>query len=84
MIYDEVQYTRRDWWNRNLIKSNDGLKCLTIPVIKDDYYQKISDTKILQCNLLKKHKSYLQASYGKSSYFKDYKDSIFEIYDSAH
>lgn len=80
VIYDEVQYTRRDWRNRNLIKSNNGLKWLTIPVIQDDYYQKIFDTKILQGNWIKKHKSTLQTNYGKAPYYKEYKDAIFEIY----
>jgi Holliday junction resolvase len=83
VIYDEVQFTRRDWRNRNLIKSNDGLKWLTIPVIQDNYYQKIFDTKVLQGNWIKKHKSTLQANYAKAPYFKEYKDSIFEIYDSS-
>ena len=82
VIYDEVQYTRRDWRNRNLIKTNDGLKWLTIPVIQDDYYQKIFDTEILQGNWIKKHKSTLQSNYGKTPYFKEYKDAFFEIYDN--
>ncbi len=32
IFYDDVQYTTRDWRNRNLIKSPDGLHWLTIPV----------------------------------------------------
>ena len=32
VIYDDAQYTKRDWRNRNLIKTKDGLKWLTIPV----------------------------------------------------
>lgn len=82
VIYDEVQFTRRDWRNRNLIKTTDGLKWLTIPVIQDDYYQKIFETKILQGNWTKKHKSTLQYNYSKSAYFKEYRDFFFDIYDS--
>lgn len=82
VIYDEVQFTRRDWRNRNLIKTNDGLKWLTIPVIQDDYYQKICETIIVQGNWKKKHKSTLQNNYGKTPYFKEYKDVFFEIYDT--
>jgi hypothetical protein len=84
IIYDEVQFTRRDWRNRNLIKTKEGLKWLTIPVIQDNYYQKIFNTKVLPSNWVKKHKSTLQTNYGKSPYFKDYKDFIFEIYDTPH
>lgn len=82
VIYDEVQFTRRDWRNRNLIKTNDGLKWLTIPVIQDDYYQKIFETNVLKGNWIKKHKSTLQTNYVKTPYFKDYKDIFFEIYDT--
>ena len=33
ILYDDMQYTRRDWRNRNKIKTPDGLKWLTIPVV---------------------------------------------------
>ena len=32
IIYDDVQYTKNDWRNRNRIKTPDGLAWLTIPV----------------------------------------------------
>jgi hypothetical protein len=32
ILYDDRQYTRRDWRNRNLIKTGHGLHWLTIPV----------------------------------------------------
>ena len=32
VFYDEVQYTRGDWRNRNLIKTPHGLQWLTVPV----------------------------------------------------
>lgn len=32
ILYDDMQYTRRDWRNRNKIKTPDGLHWLTIPV----------------------------------------------------
>ena len=34
ILYDDVQYTKNDWRNRNIIKTNQGLKWLTIPVNK--------------------------------------------------
>ena len=34
VFLDDVQYTKGDWRNRNLIKTNDGIKWLTIPVGK--------------------------------------------------
>ena len=35
MLFDAVQYTRRDWRNRNLIKTPQGLSWLTVPVEVD-------------------------------------------------
>jgi len=47
ILYDDMQYTRRDWRNRNLVKSPQGLHWLTIPVeVKGKYDQKIKDKKI--------------------------------------
>ena len=51
ILYDDMQYTRRDWRNRNQIKTAQGLKWLTIPVcVKGKYYQKIRDTEIAKSN----------------------------------
>ena len=43
VIYDHVQYTKNDWRNRNLIKSNQGLQWLTIPVSQNKLGQKINE-----------------------------------------
>ena len=32
ILFDDMQYTRRDWRNRNIIKTFNGLLWLTIPV----------------------------------------------------
>ena len=32
MLFDDAQYTRRDWRNRNVIKTKEGPAWLTIPV----------------------------------------------------
>lgn len=47
ILYDDVQYTRRDWRNRNQIKTPQGLQWLTVPVqVRGKFYQKIRDTQI--------------------------------------
>lgn len=47
ILYDDMQYTRRDWRNRNQIKTPDGIQWLTVPVqVKGKYDQKIRDTLI--------------------------------------
>lgn len=81
VIYDEVQFTKNDWRNRNLIKTQKRLEWISIPVRKENLHQKIFETEILQGHWIKKHKSTLQTNYGKARYFKEYKDIFFEIYD---
>ena len=33
ILYDDMQYTRRDWRNRNQIKTPQGLLWLSVPVL---------------------------------------------------
>ena len=45
VLYDDMQYTRRDWRNRNRIKTPQGLQWLTVPVqVKGRFQQSIRDT----------------------------------------
>ncbi len=46
ILYDDRQYTRRDWRNRNRIKTPQGIAWLTIPVeVKGRYDQRIDETR---------------------------------------
>lgn len=71
VFYDDVQYTKNDWRNRNKIKTLDGSSWLSIP-IKSSTSKKINevlidDTKNWQTKHLKSLKQY----YSKSKYFED-------------
>lgn len=47
IIFDDMQFTRRDWRNRNLIKTPQGLHWLTVPVrVKGRFHQSIRQTEI--------------------------------------
>ena len=80
IIYDEVQYTKNDWRNRNQINSKQGLQWLTIPVRVESLEQKISETKISFSKWNKKHWNSLVANYGKSPGFKHNKDLFESLY----
>lgn len=81
VIYDDMQYTRRDWRNRNLIKTAQGLKWLTIPVeVKGKYFQKINETKVSDKNWANEHWKTLALNYAKAPCFKEYKDAIEHLY----
>ncbi len=81
ILYDDMQYTRRDWRNRNKIKTPQGLQWLTIRVeIKGKFFQKINETKVSEKDWAKKHWQSILRNYSKSKYFKDYKDIFEEMY----
>jgi len=81
IIYDDMQYTKRDWRNRNLVKTKDGLKWLSIPVeVKGKFLQKINETKISDKGWAKSHWSTLVASYGKAACFREIKDLLEPVY----
>lgn len=78
VIYDDAQFTKRDWRNRNLIRTNDGLKWLTIPVeVKGKYKQTIRETRIANKQWPEKHWKTLRNNYKTSSFFNDY-ENVFE------
>jgi hypothetical protein len=80
VIYDDVQYTKNDWRNRNIIKTNQGLKWLTIPVKHQKLGQLISDTKISDKRWPKKHWASISQCYSKTGYFKEYKEIFEHLY----
>jgi len=84
IIYDEVQFTKNDWRNRNKIKSRNGLQWLTIPVgvnIKRSISQVIIPDPAWQ----KKHWDTLHHSYRKAPYFNKLSHLIAPVYlDKVH
>ena len=80
IFYDEVQYTKNDWRNRNKIKTPQDIQWLTIPVRQEILDQKIKDTKISDKKWNIKHWRTISQNYSKAKYFKDYKDIFEELY----
>nr|MBP7323907.1 WbqC family protein [Deltaproteobacteria bacterium] len=81
ILFDDVQYTRRDWRNRNLIKTPNGLLWLTVPVeVKGKYLQKIKDTLISDPDWGGKHWKTIVQNYSRAPYFKEYRNLFEELY----
>jgi hypothetical protein len=83
VIYDVVQYTKRDWRNRNKIATPHGLLWLTIPVIVESREQRIDETKIHDKNWVDKHLTSIKHNYGKSTYFNTYLDELRNCYEEV-
>jgi len=70
ILYDDMQYTRRDWRNRNQIKTPQGLQWLTVPVVvKGKYHQKIRDTGIDGADWAALHWKALTLNYRRAPFF---------------
>jgi WbqC-like protein len=81
VLFDDMQYTRRDWRNRNLIKTRDGLKWLTIPVaVKGNYFQTIKDTRISDPGWARKHWESIVHNYSKAQHFAAYRELFEPLY----
>jgi len=81
IFYDDMQFTRRDWRNRNKIKTQQGLQWLTIPVqVKGKYFQTIQDTTIAQEHWASKHWQTIIHHYSNSSYFHTHRDLFEDLF----
>ncbi|MCB1888220.1 MAG: WbqC family protein [Rhodocyclaceae bacterium] len=70
ILYDDVQYTRRDWRNRNRIKTPQGPAWLSVPVrAKGRYHQTIRETELDGSAWQDVHWRTLAQNYGRAPAF---------------
>ena len=79
VIYDDVQYDKQGWRNRNRIKTPQGAQWLTVPVLsKFEEHTSVCEIKVNnEVNWRKKHLFSIQQNYSKARYYRAY-SSIFE------
>jgi len=81
ILYDDVQFTKRDWRNRNRIKTINGSAWLTIPVeTKGKYLQLIKDTKVDGQAWREEHWKAISINYARAPYFGEHKQTFEAIY----
>jgi hypothetical protein len=81
VLLDDVQFTKRDWRNRNLIKSQTGPKWLTIPVAtKGRFNQLVNETLVQGQEWREQHWATLVHAYGKSAFFNEISDLLGPLY----
>lgn len=81
ILFDDMQYTKRDWRNRNQIKTPLGVKWLTVPVhVKGKFNQKINETKIDGIDWVDKHWNSLAHNYRQAPYFNEIAEWLYPIY----
>ena len=80
VLYDDVQYTKSDWRNRNRIKTRNGAQWITIPVSQESLSQRICDTKVANRRWREKHWKSICQWYPKAPFFKTYKGIFEDLY----
>ena len=79
VFYDDVQYTKNDWRNRNKIKTPSGASWLTIPV-GTDQHRLVCEVRLNDTAWATKHWKSLQQHYSSTPYFKRYEAFFREVY----
>lgn len=81
ILLDEVQFTKRDWRNRNKIKTERGVKWLTIPVkVRGRYHQRIDETEIEDPGWTQSHWSAIEQAYREAPRFEEAGPKIEALY----
>src|SRR5258708_24715279 len=81
ILYDDMQYTRRDWRNRNKIKTPAGPLWLTVPVeVKGKYSQTIRETRVADMGWPEVHWRTIQHNYARATYFRQYRGLLEDLF----
>lgn len=83
VFLDDVQFTRRDWRNRNKIRTPEGWAWLTVPVLqKSRFKQSLKETRIdNSAPWRRKHKEAIRAHYGQAPFFDLYFPALESVYN---
>jgi hypothetical protein len=84
ILFDDVQYTKRDWRSRNRIKTREGLQWLTIPVnVTGRFFQPINAVTIAERGWNERHWKTIVANYARAPFFAEYRDRVEQLYCNA-
>ncbi len=80
VIYDDMQYTKNDWRNRNRIKTAQGPQWITIPVRQESLHQKINETRTIDQRWREKNWKALVTNYSRAPFFRECSPFFEELY----
>src|ERR1700759_4429213 len=84
ILLDDAQYTRRDWRNRNKIKTPQGPRWLTIAVqVSGRYTQSISETLVAEPDWAARHWDVLRQHYASVPGFEQLGGFVEGLYASV-
>lgn len=80
VFYDDVQYTKSSWRNRNRVKAPQGAQWLTIPV-GAAIHRRVEDVAIEDRHWQRRHWRTLRQLYAKAPFFERYRAFLEEVYE---
>lgn len=84
ILFDDVQFTRRDWRSRNRIKSANGPIWLSIPTAnKGRYLENIEDIRVADPLWCRRHWASIESAYRKAPHFTDHAEAVRDLYRRA-
>ena len=84
VLFDDVQFVKRSWRNRNAIKTPRGVQWLTIPVrVKGRYSQRIDEVEVVDPRWAEKHWRAITHNYAPTPYFDEFAPRFERLYAEA-
>jgi hypothetical protein len=84
ILYDDAQYSKGDWRNRNQIKTQNGTAWLTIPVlINGRFGQRIRETEIADRRWAVRHWRTIQSTYARAPHMRALVTELQTLYETA-
>ncbi|MBM3514617.1 MAG: WbqC family protein [Alphaproteobacteria bacterium] len=84
VLFDDIQFTRRDWRSRNRIKTAQGPLWLSIPVEnKGRYHQLINEVLVADPSWAERHWESIRHAYGRAPCFGDVEIWLCAMYERA-
>jgi hypothetical protein len=81
IFHDDLQYTEQDWRNRNLIKTDNGVKWLSIPV-GSTHKKMICEVETKGSEWKAQHRKKIEGAYAGAKYFKEFEYILDELYNN--
>lgn len=81
VLFDDAQYAKRFWINRNRIKTPQRVIWLTIPVkVKGRFQQAIKETEVSDPGWPRRHWETIKSNYCNAPFIKSYRDLFESLY----
>jgi hypothetical protein len=83
VVYDDVQFRKNHWHNRNLIKTHQGMRWLSVPVSKPEGIQTAIRDIRLAGRFAEKHWRSIEQAYARAAAFDRYGPALKSLFEAA-